>query len=254
MSVPLLSIVTVVYNSKEALLKTYQSIKSQGNLDYEWVVIDGGSSDGTIEFLDKVDDVSVTWVSEPDKGIYDAMNKGLRRATGRYVQFLNAGDIFHDKSSLKAALEFLTETESDIICMSFEIWSKVNPRRIFTQAPKDFTESNLKLYGTGTCNHQSMFVRRVVAPFYSIDYKLKGELNWYFDLIDIEPRLNVTSLTDIILVNYELGGAGNIRYKQNLFEWVRITMKRYGLYQVMKSINAYKRFIRYSKSVRVHYQ
>ncbi|AWB50567.1 hypothetical protein HYN69_18350 (plasmid) [Gemmobacter aquarius] len=89
---PLFSIVTVVLNNKEGLIRTAQSIERQNSSLYEWVVIDGGSTDGTLEVLEAYSKITSVKVSEPDKGIYDAMNKGLNLCTGSFVVFLNADD------------------------------------------------------------------------------------------------------------------------------------------------------------------
>jgi len=89
---PLFSIITVCLNDREGLERTYRSINSQGFDDFEWVVIDGSSEDGTVAFLRNLDGSHVHWISEPDDGLYDAMNKGIDRATGEYLLFLNAGD------------------------------------------------------------------------------------------------------------------------------------------------------------------
>lgn len=91
---PLFSIVTVCLNDKEGLIRTRQSIRSQTTSDYEWIVIDGASVDGTKEFLEQLPADECHWISEPDKGLYDAMNKGIDKATGRYLLFLNSGDEF----------------------------------------------------------------------------------------------------------------------------------------------------------------
>lgn len=253
MAPPLLSIITVVYNAKRELLRTYESIKAQTDLGFEWIVIDGGSTDGSLEFINSIEGFPIRWISEPDSGIYDAMNKGIEIAEGDYLQFLNAGDVFHDSSSLESALEILREQNYDLICAAFEVWSKKQPRPVFCQKPKDFTAENLKQFGTGVCNHQSLFIRRSLTPKYSIKYKLKGELNWYFDLANLSPSLRTHSATELVLVNYELGGAGNLRYKRNLIEWVCITFNRFGLRQVVDSIGMYKRYLKYTDSIKGHY-
>ncbi|MBC8488959.1 MAG: glycosyltransferase, partial [Bacteroidetes bacterium] len=85
------SIITVVFNSEPALVKTINSIRKQSCTDIEYIIIDGCSTDGTLDVIKKYDKYISFWCSEPDEGIYDAMNKGLKKATGNYVWFLNAG-------------------------------------------------------------------------------------------------------------------------------------------------------------------
>lgn len=89
---PLLSIITVVFNNKEGLEKTRSSLMGQMTSDYEWIIIDGSSTDGTLDLLQGLDYPYLTWVSERDSGIYDAMNKGADYARGSYLLFLNSGD------------------------------------------------------------------------------------------------------------------------------------------------------------------
>ncbi|HET7103230.1 MAG TPA: glycosyltransferase [Terracidiphilus sp.] len=93
MNVPLFSVISAVFNDKVGLERTARSLQAQSCLDFEWIVIDGGSDDGTVEFLQGCI-VASQWISEPDDGIADAWNKGIRLAVGRFVVILNAGDTF----------------------------------------------------------------------------------------------------------------------------------------------------------------
>ena len=95
-----LSIITVNLNNLEGLKKTYESVVCQTFTDYEWIVIDGGSTDGSREFIEQHQDKFAYWCSEPDKGIYNAMNKGIMRAKGEYLNFMNSGDCFACKETL----------------------------------------------------------------------------------------------------------------------------------------------------------
>lgn len=98
------SIITINYNNTSGLKKTIDSVKSQTYIDFEWIVIDGDSNDGSKELLEKYQVHFAYWCSEPDKGIYNAINKGLSHATGEYVQFLNSGDWLYNSTSLEKAL------------------------------------------------------------------------------------------------------------------------------------------------------
>lgn len=91
---PLISIITVCLNNHSGLIATFGSIDRQSIKNYEWIVVDGGSTDETVTFLRQLDRYNVIWLSEPDHGLYDAMNKGIDRARGKYLVFLNAGDEF----------------------------------------------------------------------------------------------------------------------------------------------------------------
>jgi putative colanic acid biosynthesis glycosyltransferase len=96
----LLSVITVAFRNYEGVVKTWRSLRNLAgdpSLSFEWIVVDGGSNDGTAEFLEKLNgEYNLRYISEKDRGIYDAMNKGIDMAQGRYAIFLNSGDIFHD--------------------------------------------------------------------------------------------------------------------------------------------------------------
>jgi len=99
---PKFSIITVCLNEAETIVRTCESVCAQTCTDYEWIVIDGGSTDGTHRILRRYKSQIARFVSEPDDGIYDAMNKGARLATGKYLVFLNAGDLFFNRQVLEA--------------------------------------------------------------------------------------------------------------------------------------------------------
>lgn len=104
---PKISVITISYNNIYGLDKTIKSVISQDYIDYEYIVIDGGSKDGSKELLEKYSDKINYWVSEPDKGIYNAMNKGIAVAQGEYLIFMNSGDHFLDQKSLFTASQYL---------------------------------------------------------------------------------------------------------------------------------------------------
>ena len=101
----MLSIITINYNNINGLQNTLQSVFCQSRHDFEWIVIDGGSTDGSKELLEKYTNRINYWVSEPDHGIYEAMNKGIKVAKGDYLQFLNSGDCLADKDIIKQFCE-----------------------------------------------------------------------------------------------------------------------------------------------------
>ena len=100
-STPFLSIITVVFNNLVGLKHTYQSIISQTTTDFEWLVIDGGSTDGTQEWLTDLAITNMRFISEKDAGLYDAMNKGLKLAMGTFVWFMNSGDSIYSPNTVQ---------------------------------------------------------------------------------------------------------------------------------------------------------
>ena len=110
MNQPLITIVTIAWNDLPALQRTRESLARQGFQDREHLIVDGASSDGTVEWLQSLTDTDVRWISEPDDGVYDAMNKGGREASGELLIFLNAGDTYRDPWALERIAEDFRRT------------------------------------------------------------------------------------------------------------------------------------------------
>lgn len=109
------TVVTVTYNAAESLEKTILSVLQQNYSNVEYIIIDGGSTDGSVEIIKKYSDKIAYWVSEPDRGIYDAMNKGIRKATGEWINFMNAGDLFFHESTLSSVFSKQNHSLYDIL-------------------------------------------------------------------------------------------------------------------------------------------
>ena len=110
-----ISVVTVCYNAADSIEQTMLSVLGQSYPDIEYIVIDGGSTDGTVDIIKKYTDRLAYWVSEPDKGIYDAMNKGIAAATGSYINFMNSGDSFYDNRVVEAVVPYLSSDMEAVI-------------------------------------------------------------------------------------------------------------------------------------------
>ena len=149
-----LSIITVNLNNREGLQKTIDSVIAQTFKDFEWIVIDGGSTDGSKELIEQYADHFAYWVSEPDKGIYNAMNKGIKVAKGEYLQFLNSGDWIHDKEVLQDV--FSSNRDADIIYCDYEFY--VNGQLFSTErTPSDLRLSYLVNHWLG---HSVSFIKQ----------------------------------------------------------------------------------------------
>ena len=239
---PLLSIITVVYNDAKNLKKTIDSVKSQSFNDYELIIIDGQSTDGTLEVIESSKPYIGSWVSEPDSWIYDAMNKGIGLARGKYIEFLNAGDVFVDRRSLEHVFSD-NDRNYDILYGEINLYDLDG--KFLCQVPaRDFTLGNLKNFGTGTVNHQAFFVKREMAPPYSIKYRLKGELNWYIDILLQNREVNFKHVA-LPVVDYRQGGKGYQQFWRNLSEWVCLVQIRFGLMQNVKNLKTYWDFLKY---------
>lgn len=155
---PLISIITVVYNGVDGIEATLRSIFSQDPSLYEVVVIDGGSTDGTLDILDHYRDRFAVCISEPDRGIYDAMNKGISHARCEWLYFLNCGDCFVDSEVLTKASRHLTNTKAPLVIGRVNYMSEGRViRQIPGRMPSKITAR--RLFRTHLC-HQAMFTRR----------------------------------------------------------------------------------------------
>ena len=128
---PLFSIITITFNAAGTLPATLRSVELQTFTDYEYLIVDGASTDGTVAIAQHSAAVSSV-TSEPDKGLYDAMNKGLRKARGCYLVFLNAGDAFHEPDTLQKIADSIEKNDSDIVYgKTFYIHAEVTgPRKV----------------------------------------------------------------------------------------------------------------------------
>jgi glycosyltransferase involved in cell wall biosynthesis len=127
---PLFSIVTVSFNSEETILDTFNSIRGQDYNNIEYIVVDGGSNDKTLEIIKKNNDIISHWVSEPDNGIYDAMNKGIKMCTGEFVAILNSDDIYHDNNVVSKVVNHFTENNCDIVYGNLNYVEQYNLEKI----------------------------------------------------------------------------------------------------------------------------
>ena len=151
---PLISVVTVCRNAADTIEATMLSVLNQTYPRVEYIVIDGGSTDGTADIINKYADRLAYWVSEPDRGIYDAMNKGIAVASGDYVNFMNAGDRFCGDDVLHRIFACRTVTE-DFVAGAAMLG---NGRGVWLPVADDFTFADV--CNGGGVNHQSSFIRR----------------------------------------------------------------------------------------------
>ncbi len=198
----IVSIVTVCFNDLSGLKRTADSIGAlMAGETIEWIVIDGGSSDGTVAFIKECSFID-KWVSEPDGGIYDAMNKGTALASGEYVQYLNAGDQYCSGVDFEKVIDLLQGGVEVLLCgANFRSGNSVKYR-----APRDISASRYSV----PANHQAiLFKRSVLGPSpYNKEYKVCGD----YDLCTRLYAQNVSALkADFPFVIFELGGTSTFR-------------------------------------------
>ncbi|MGN0282775.1 MAG: glycosyltransferase family 2 protein [Prevotella sp.] len=173
------SVITINYNNAKGLRRTIDSVVCQTYDDYEYVIIDGGSTDSSVEIIKEYEDKITYWVSEKDGGIYDAMNKGVKNAHGEYLIFMNSGDIFHDNKVLSDVS--LHIHDEDIIIGNV---LASDTRTIISPPPINGNLTMYHLY-SGAIPHQGTFVKLAQQQKHPFDETLKIAADWKFFLQSI---------------------------------------------------------------------
>lgn len=194
---PLISIITVSYNAASTIEQTILSVINQ-NFDYlEYIIIDGGSTDGTVDIIKKYQDKITFWVSEPDKGIFDAMNKGISTANGNWILFLNSGDLL-----LENVLNLLSERIDNNYSIIYGNIKILHNGYYQIRYPKDINS----LHYTMPFCHQAVIVKKslLIKSSFDINYKLSSDYEFF--LKNINQNFLYVPLT---LVEYDLFGISN---------------------------------------------
>ena len=225
---PKFSIITVTYNAGKVLEDTIQSVVFQTYRNMEYIIVDGGSTDNTLDVAHKYQERISKVISEPDKGLYDAMNKGIRMATGDYLCFLNAGDELHENETLQKIVYTLKGKElPDVIYGETAIVDEeghfLHMRRLSTPEHlhwKSFKEGML------VC-HQAFLTRRelALANPYDLRYRFSADFDWCIRIMKQSKNLHNTHLT---LIDYLNEGMTTQNHKASLKERFRIMTKHYG--------------------------
>lgn len=223
---PKFSVITVTYNAEAVLEDTIQSVISQTYHHVEYIIVDGASKDGTLTLINRYKDRISQVISEPDKGLYDAMNKGIKSATGDYLCFLNAGDSFHEDDTLQKMVHTLNGSElPDVLYGETALVDKVGHfvrmRRL--AAPERLTWKSFK-QGMLVC-HQAFFAKRTLAEPYDLQYRFSADFDWCIRIMKKARTLHNTHLT---LIDYLDEGMTTQNRKASLRERFRIMVRYYG--------------------------
>lgn len=238
---PLFSIITITFNAEQALPATLESVKQQSFSDFEYIVVDGASSDGTVAVARAAAIAGARIFSEPDRGLYDAMNKGIGHAAGKYLIFLNAGDAFAAPDVL-ARLAALAADEPGIIYGQTQLVDenrKVVGMRHLT-APRSLTA---KSFGRGmlVC-HQAFAARRDLVEEYDLSYRFSADYDWCIRCLKKSPRNAYAGDTPII--SYLTNGITDKNRRSSLVERYRIMCRHYGtLPTILRHISFIPRFL-----------
>ena len=225
MEEPLFSIITITFNAEKELPPTLDSVSRQTFHDFEYLIIDGKSGDNTVKIA-QGSGIRMTIISEPDKGLYDAMNKGMRKAKGKYLIFLNAGDAFHSPETLS---EIATTAEAngypDIVYGQTQL---VNSSHEFVgmrhlSAPKHLTFKSFSR-GMLVC-HQAFVAKREIAEPYNLRYRFSADYEWCLRCL---KKMKDSAYTGTTLIDYLTDGLTEKNHKASLKERYRIMCDYYG--------------------------
>ncbi|HJD91052.1 MULTISPECIES: glycosyltransferase family 2 protein [Bacteroides] len=228
MNKPLFSIITVTFNAENTVERTLISVKQQSFRNIEYIVIDGASKDRTLSILQAYQSDIDQLISEPDSGLYDAMNKALNIARGEYICFLNAGDKFHQEHTLAQIVSQLDNLNfsPDVV---YGETALVDNNGVFLRmrrlsAPKSLTWKSFK-QGMLVC-HQAFFAKRELVSTYDLQYKFSSDFDW---CIKILKKANSTYHTQLTLIDYLHEGLTTANHKKSLMERFKIMSKHYGI-------------------------
>ncbi len=238
---PLITVVTVVLNAKDHIENTIQSVVNQTYPYIEYIVLDGGSTDGTLDIIRQYQDKITLWKSEPDKGIFDAMNKGIELANGEWVNFMNAGDFFYSNDVLERIFAD-KQIDADVIyggtLVNFNIGKYTCSKKVFA------SEINKNIWQSPIC-HQSCFFKvnlmkqnnfNIIDPILGALADLDLFLKFYY-------QKNIKFYKeDIIIANYLGGGFSST-----------VVFENPGLSGFILKFNRWKLICRYVSNYKVHF-
>lgn len=213
-----LSIITINYNNVAGLRKTLESVVRQTSIDFEYIVIDGGSTDGSVEFIKQYQNKITYWRSEPDGGIYQAMNKGIRHAKGEYCQFLNSGDYLLTPDITERMLKNMPECS---ILYGNKI-RDIGDRRIVEKSYAGRRITLLDLY-CSTIFHATAYIKRTLFEQYGLyDESLKIVSDWKFYLITVGLHNEKVAYRDIDMVWFDTQGISSTHKDLDKQERVKV--------------------------------
>jgi glycosyltransferase involved in cell wall biosynthesis len=223
---PLFSIITVVYNDVANIENTINSVLSQNFYDYEYIVVDGGSTDGTVNVIRNYSDKIDRFISGPDLNIYDAMNKGIAASSGKFLNFLNSGDEYSSLNLFEMINRCISKYDLDLVYGNSDICDRGGAYlKCLRSMP--FNLFNLLFWGSRVVCHQSVFIRKSIAPNYNIKYSILSDYNWYIEILKNNLKLRYKRI-DLSFVSYKLGGKSEKEVVKKVSEKMRIINKHFG--------------------------
>ena len=214
-----ITVVTVCYNAVKDIEKTILSVINQTYPNIEYIIIDGGSKDGTMDVVNRYKDKIDVIVSEPDKGIYDAMNKGIDRATGEWINFMNVGDCFVDNCVVTNMFQGGVKDSCGVLYGNSR---EYRGDTLYSVMPTPFFEQKKKHTSKGIC-HQSMFIRTALAQKYryNVNFRIAADFDMAYRIHTQEKAAFEYRNVDVAL--YDITGFSNQRVAEAYYEEACIT-------------------------------
>ena len=219
-NLPPITVITATYNlikngRKEFFKQCLESVHNQTYPNIDHLIVDGASSDGTVEMLQEYAAKGwIKYISEPDSGIYDAMNKGILKAKGEYVAFLHSDDFYYDKQAIQYLVTAAQKEQADACYASTKVFSETDGSFLY-----DWSEKNSLCPPLGDIpNHQTFLIKTEVMKelgLYDLKYKISADSNFIYKLVKYHKKL---SFVDKYIIGFRLGGASDRQNKQVLQE------------------------------------
>lgn len=240
---PLFTIITVTYNAAETITRTMESVAAQTCDNFEHLIIDGASKDGTVGIAKKLATRHCMITSERDRGLYDAMNKGIARADGQYLIFLNAGDTFHSADTLQRIADTIKNQNFPGVVYGQTQLVDADGNRVADRHLTAPQKLNYKSMADGmvVC-HQAFVALAKLAPLYDLRYKYSADYDWCIQCLQ-HSRNNV--LLPGIMIDYLQEGMTTANHKDSLIERFRIMCFYYGtVFTIIKHLSFLPRYIK----------
>lgn len=212
---PMFSIITVCFNEKKHIQKTIESVLNQSCQDYDYIICDGGSTDGTLEVVEsyRIDferkGIRYYVHSEKDGGIYFGMNKGVSLATGQYLNFMNAGDGFYNEAVLQNVSCEIQKCNSDIFYGDVVVTEK--------GYGKLSVGDDRQILERMSISHQAMFIKAQLLRNHPYDVKYKSAADWDFTLSMKQENKSFYKM-DLVIAYFSAGGVSTMNYQTNIDE------------------------------------
>lgn len=235
---PFFSIISVVFNDLDGLRRTEASVRAQTASDLEWIVVDGASSDGTSPYLQSLDLPFLTWSSESDRGIYDAMNKGTARATGKYIVYLNAGDAFTDQGCLTMIRQTLENAGNPDLCYAGANYRFVAGHSRY-RPPRPVDPA---IWHGLPGVHQATFYRRefLEVPPYDLQYTVSSD---YYVSARCYLRGARACYLDRAVTEFMVGGTSTKHANRSLLECWRLQRDVLKMGLIPRLLSGLRRFV-----------